>query len=86
MPIFDKKGFPLWNMPAPVCYVEHKKWRRHKKTGERIAEPVTIPVYRGTSASYARWVTASLRRQQRKAAEKQAIIDALKKTEEGDDA
>ena len=78
----DDKGVPLWNMPAPVNYAKHKKWRRHRRTGQRIAEPVHVPVYRGTSASYARWVKAQLRRNQRKIAEAEA--DALGSKEAAD--
>lgn len=78
----DDKGRPLWNMPAPVSYEEHTRWRKHRNTGERIAEPIMVPVYRGTSASYARWVKAQLRRNRRKAAEAQTAVDALNATEE----
>ncbi len=77
MVVSDKKGKPLWDMPSPVRHEKHTVWRRHKSTGERIAEPVMIPVYRGTSASYARWVMAQIRRRQRKAAEAQAKAEAL---------
>lgn len=77
MAMLDSKGNSFWDMPAPVSYAQHKQWRRHKRTGERIAEPVTVPVYRGTSASYARWVKAQLRRNQRKAVEAQAEVDDL---------
>lgn len=76
MPMFDNKGVPLWNMPAPVKYAEHRKWRRHKRTGQRVAEPVQVPIYRGTSAAYARWVMSQLRRQKRKDAEAQVEADA----------
>jgi hypothetical protein len=69
--MFDEKGYPLWNMPAPVRYAEHRK-----RTGKRTAEPVMVPLYRGTSASYARWVKSQLRRSHRKAAEMQAAEDA----------
>jgi hypothetical protein len=81
MPMSDDKGRPLWNMPAPVSYAEHTRWRRHKRTGERIGEPIQVPVYRGTSASYARWVKGQIRRNQRKAAEAQAAVDALNEAE-----
>lgn len=82
MPAYDSKGRPLWNMPKPVRYVEHVNWRRHKRTGKRIPEPVMVPVYRGVSASYARWVKAQIRQKQRKAAEAQAKVDALNEAEE----
>ena len=87
MPMTDSKGNPLWDMPAPIRYAEHTRWRRHKRTGERIAEPVQVPVYRGTSASYARWVKAQIRRnmrkqeEARKAAEEQAA-EAAEDTQE----
>lgn len=80
MAMSDKHGKPLWEMPAPVSYAKHKKWCRRK--GERIAEPIMVPIYRGTSASYARWVKAQLRRNQRKAAEAQAEVDALNMAEQ----
>jgi len=60
----DENGRPLWNMPAPISYAQHK--------GTRTTEPVFVPVYRGTSASYARWVKAQLRRKKRKEAEAEA--------------
>ena len=82
MAMSDKHGKPLWEMPPPSGYAQHKKWRKHKRTGQRIAEPVMVPVYRGTSASYARWVKSQLRRRQRKAAETQAEVDALNEAEE----
>lgn len=81
MAMSDDKGRSLWNMPAPISYVEHTRWRRHKTTGARIPEPIMVPVYRGTSASYARWVKAQLRRNKRKAAEAQAAVDALNAAE-----
>ena len=81
MAMSDEKGNPLWNMPAPVKYVKHTKWRKDKRTGERIAELVMVPVYRGASASYARWVKAQIRRKQREAAEAQAAVDALNAAE-----
>ena len=81
----DQDGKPLWDMPPPISYAQHKKWRKHKRTGQRIAEPVMVPIYRGTSASYARWVKARLRRSQRKAAEAQAEVDALNMAEQGID-
>jgi len=77
MPKFDNDGLPLWNMPAPIRYAEHTRWHRDKKTGKRIAELVNVPVYRGTSASYARYVKSQIRRDQRKFAEQmQEIQDA----------
>ena len=82
MAMSDDEGLPLWNMPAPVKYAEHRKWRKHKATGARIAEPVMVPVYRGVLTSYARWVKAQLRRNKRKAAEAQAAVDALNEAED----
>lgn len=77
MAMFDNDGKMLWDMPPPSSYVEHKVWRRHKRTGKRVEDMAMVPVYRGTSASYARWVKAQLRRNQRKAAEAQAVVDEL---------
>lgn len=82
MAMSDEKGRPLWNMPPPVGYAEHTRWRKHKRTGKRIGEPIQVPVYRGTSASYARWVKSQIRRNQRKAAEAQAAVDAMNEAEE----
>ncbi len=86
MAMVDKPGNPLtgglWDMPPPVKYVKHTKWRRHKRTDERIAEPVMVPVYRGTSASYARWVKGQIKCSQRKAAEAQAEVDVLNEAEQ----
>lgn len=82
MPAFDDKGRPLWNMPAPIRYAKHANWRKHEETGERILEPIMVPIYRGTSASYARWVRGQIRRNQRKAAEAQAALDALNEAEQ----
>lgn len=81
MVMSGKDGEPLWDMPPPSSYAQHKKWHKHKRTGQRIAEPVMVPIYRGTSASYARWVKAQLRRNQRKAAEAQTEVDALNEAE-----
>jgi hypothetical protein len=81
MPTHDDKGRMLWDMPAPSQYAEHKRWRRHKRTGERIAEPIMVPIYRGTSASYARYVKSQIRRSQRKAAEAQELADTFKEAE-----
>lgn len=82
MAMSDKHGNPLWEMPPPVSYAEHTKWRRHKRTGARVAEPIMVPIYRGTSASYARWVKAQLRRNQRKAVEVEAALAAAKEAED----
>ena len=82
MAMSDKDGNPLWDMPPPVSYAKHTQWRKHERTGQRIAEPIMVPVYRGTSASYARWVKAQLRRRQRKAAEAKAEVDALNMAEQ----
>ena len=70
----DRDGLPLWDMPAPIRYAEHTKWRM----GKRIGESVQVPVYRGASASYVRWVKAQIRRQQRKQQEALALIEAMK--------
>lgn len=77
MAMSDEHGDPLWDMPPPISYAEHTKWRRHKRTGKRVADMVMVPVYRGTSASYACLVKGQIRRNQRKAAEAQAVVDAL---------
>lgn len=75
MPMTDKKGRTLWNMPAPVRYAEHTKWHRDEKTGERIAEKIKVPVYRGVSAEFARYIQSQIRRQHRKNAEKLATTE-----------
>ena len=82
MAMSDNNGKPLWDMPPPTSYIQHKKRRRHKRTGAVIEDTITVPVYRGTSASYARWVKGQIRRNQRKAAEVQAEVDALNEAEQ----
>ena len=66
MATFDSKGNPLWDMPAPIGYAEMiaciKEGRKYAR------KKVQVPVYRGTSASYARYVKAQIRRDQRKLA------------------
>jgi len=81
MAAFDSKGNALWDLPAPVSYTEHTKWRKHKRTGKRIPEPVQVPVYRGASASYVRYVKSQIRRNIRKQHEAQAEVDALNAAE-----
>ena len=66
----DKLDRPLWDMPSPIRYAKHAKRRKDKKTGEVVTEPVMVPIYRGTSASYARYVKAQIKRAQRKASER----------------
>lgn len=73
MTMGDEDGKPLWDMPAPTSHA------KHKSGNDGI--PIMVPVYRGTSASYARWVKAQIRRRQRKAAEAQAEVDALNEAE-----
>lgn len=82
MAMFDKDGKMLWDMPPPSSYVEHKVRRRHKRTGKRIEDMAMVPVYRGTSASFARYTKSQIRRAQRKAAEAQALVDELNAAEE----
>ena len=76
MAMSDANGFPLWNMPAPIRYAQHKS------LSKRGVEVVQVPIYRATSASYARWVKSQLRRQQRKAKAKKAEVDALNEAEQ----
>ncbi len=77
LPMIDKKGKFLWTMPSPVGYAEHKRYRRDKKTGERVYNPITVPLYRGISASLARWIRGQVRRNQRKVKEAQKeTVDA----------
>ena len=63
MAMSNMKGVPLWDMPPPIRYVEHKR------TSKRGVESIQVPVYRGASASYVRYVKSQIRRKQRKAAE-----------------
>ena len=65
----SKKGVLLWDMPAPLRYVEHTHRRLDKKTKKVITDKVAVPIYRGVSASLARLIRAEYRRTQRKAAE-----------------
>lgn len=69
----DKRGRPVWEMPKTETYVEHIKWRKHKKTGKRIAEPIMVPVYRGYPASLLRHARAQFKRAMRKQAEAAAL-------------
>lgn len=68
MAMSDRNGMPLWNMPGPIRYAEHKR------TDTKISGPIMVPIYRGTSASYARYVKSQVRRDQRKFAEKMQEI------------
>ncbi len=81
MAAFDSKGNALWDMPAPIRYAEHTKWRKHKRTGKRIPEPIQVPVYRGAPASYLRYVRSQVRRNQRKIAAAAAEVKALNEAE-----
>ena len=67
-PMVDIKGRTFWNMPKPISYVLHRKRRLHKK--KVIEEMIKVPVYRGTSASFARYMKSQFRREQRKSIEK----------------
>ena len=80
MPEF-KNGTMLWNMPAPSNYAKHKVWRRDRRTGKRVGDMAMVPLYRGTSASFARYIKSQIRRSQRKAAEAQAAVDELNAAE-----
>jgi len=60
LPAVDKRGRLVWAMPNPISYEKHKG----------LVDGV--PVYRGTSASYARYVRAQVRRARRKAAERES--------------
>lgn len=55
----DKKGRPLWNMPKPIGF---HKTTEVDKNGRREK---LVPVYRGVSASFARYVRSQIRRQRR---------------------
>ena len=81
MAAFDSKGNALWDLPPPISYTEHTKWRKHKRTGKRIPEPIQVPVYRGADASYVRYVKSQIRRSQRKAKEAQAEVERLNAAE-----
>ena len=61
----DKKGRLLWDMPSPSGQVEHVKYRRHKRTGERIAAPVMVPTYHAYPASLVREIRYKQKRQAR---------------------
>jgi len=82
MIMFDDNGKMLWDLPPPSSYAEHKVWRRHRRTGKRIEDTAMVPVYRGTSASFARYMKSQIRRNQRKAAEAQALVDELNAAEQ----
>ncbi len=82
MPVFNKAGTMLWDMPAPSKYMEHKVRRLHKRTGKAIEDTAMVPIYRGTSASFARYIKSQIRRSQRKAAEAQALVEELNAAED----
>lgn len=64
-----KNKVPLWDMPAPLRYVEHVRRRLDKKTKKMVTDKVAVPIYRGVDASLARMIRGEYRRTQRKAAE-----------------
>lgn len=76
MPMEDKRGRTLWDMPAPVRYAEHTRRYKEKDeetgspTGKVITEKIQVPVFRGTSAEYARSIRGQLRRMDRKQKER----------------
>ncbi len=70
------EGLPLWDMPPPVRYAEHHRWvKRGKKW---VAETIRVPIYRGTSAAYARWAKSQIRRNRRLVAEAAAPMEKAK--------
>jgi hypothetical protein len=79
VPQKDKRGRPLWNMPDPAGYVEHTKWRKHKKTGKRIPEPVQVPYYKGMSARLYGYMRSQYKRLQRKMEATSKIKEAATK-------
>lgn len=72
LPEVDKKGHPLWDMPTPVCYVEHKKRHKHKHTGKVTEETIMVPVYQGMGARMANWYRGQARRAVRESEERKA--------------
>lgn len=76
MVMSDNRGNPLWDMPPPVRYAEHHRWR--KRSGKWVAGIIRVPIYRGTSAAYARWAKSQIRRNQRLVAEAAAPVEKAK--------
>jgi hypothetical protein len=70
----DAHGRAVWIMPAPSAYVEHRTRRKGRGEEPRVVHgTVQVPVYRGFSASFARY----MRNQQRRAARAESIKQAL---------
>ncbi len=80
-PMLDKKGRTMWDMPAPVGYAKHTRRVKDKSVKHGRLETVNVPIYRGTTASYARWVMGQIRRNQRKIAEAKLVADFMEKVD-----
>ena len=72
LPAMDEKGRPLFDLPQPIRFVQHT--RRRKIRGKVVEDKVKVPVYRGFPASLARHMRGQMKRAQRKAAERAALM------------
>lgn len=72
LPAVDEKGRPLFDMPQPIRFALHK--RRRKIRGKVVEDTVKVPVYRGISAALARRIRGQMKRAQRKAIERAALM------------
>lgn len=75
----DGRGRPLWHMPEPSGFVENfqvvelvREDEEGKVKRVKSKQPVRFPVYRGTSASFARYIRSQMRRAARKVQEQEA--------------
>lgn len=76
----DKRNRPLWVMPKPIGSVETLQVKEQaykdddgKVKRKKVKLMTRFPVYRGTSADYARYVRSQMRRALRKAKERAAV-------------
>lgn len=72
LPAVDENGKLLFDMPQPIRFAEHT--RRRKVRGKVVEDKVKVPVYRGFPASFARHMRGQMKRAQRKAAERAALM------------
>jgi hypothetical protein len=72
----DYQGRPAWHLPKPIAYTDHefKKLQMKEVGGEIVrvlgTEVKQVPIYKGMSASMARYERSQAKRARRKAAEK----------------
>jgi len=74
----DHRGRHLWNMPKPSGQHKTKQMIQVKRDGKlrKVKQVVMVPVYRGVSASLARYYRSQIKRARRFAAERAAAESA----------